>query len=92
MTFLAKMYSSVLSFILVLIPAVFARTDPKNHFNNPAFNNGKLPVWTVGELQVISWETQLDVFNLSFWQQSLMEDGASSQGNIYGMLDGNLKR
>lgn len=79
------MQKSILIFFLLLVPTVFARTNPKNHFTNPAFNNGNNPVWELGEKQVISWVTEMEVFNISFWQQSLMEDGASSQGNIYGM-------
>lgn len=58
-------------------------SDSHNYFTNPASNSGVNPVFTLGDKLVVSWKTTLDVFNVSIWQQSLVETGAASQGNIF---------
>lgn len=65
------------------IASLVAGSDPNNYFTNPADNTGINPVYALGDKLVISWKTTLDVFNVSIWQQSLVETGAASQGNIY---------
>lgn len=69
---------------VVLYGLFVAAAASSDYFKSPARYHGENPVWTLGDQHVISWETSLEVFNLSIWQQSLVEDGASSQGNIYG--------
>lgn len=68
---------------LASIASLVAGSDPDNYFTNPADNSGINPVFTLGDKLVVSWKTTLDVFNVSIWQQSLVETGAASQGNIY---------
>ena len=70
---------------LTKLICVSLASNGNNYFTNPASNNGINPVWTLGDEQLISWRTTLDVFNVSIWQQSLVEQGASSQGNVYCM-------
>lgn len=73
------------SLILIFAGLVFitVASDSNNYFTNPASNTGINPVWTLGENQVIAWKTTLGVFNVSIWQQSLVQQSAASQGNIY---------
>lgn len=71
--------------ILISFALHVVSSDNKNYFISPASNDGINPVLTLGETTVISWKTTLDVFNVTIWQQSLVEQGASSQGNIYCM-------
>ncbi|CRL18851.1 unnamed protein product [Penicillium camemberti] len=68
------------------IASLVAGSDPDNYFTNPADNTGINPVYALGDKLVISWKTTLDVFNVSIWQQSLVETGAASQGNIYSKI------
>ncbi|KAA8649334.1 hypothetical protein EYZ11_011621 [Aspergillus tanneri] len=76
-----------LSFYLVaLLPTVCGKTDANNYFINPSSNTGIAPVWTLGDQQVISWKTTLEVFNISMWQQSLVQQSAASQGNVYSKI------
>ncbi|KAL4737796.1 hypothetical protein BDV11DRAFT_190794 [Aspergillus similis] len=60
--------------------------DDENHFMNPSSWTGINPEWKLGEEQVIAWETTLEVFNISFWQQSLFQQTAASQGNVYSKI------
>ncbi|KGO68442.1 hypothetical protein PITC_070670 [Penicillium italicum] len=76
--FLILLLASVTSFV--------AGNDANNHFTNPPDNNGNKPVYTLGDELVVSWTTTLDIFNVSFWQQDLVETGASSQGNIFSKI------
>ncbi|KAJ6123783.1 hypothetical protein N7471_011100 [Penicillium samsonianum] len=61
-------------------------SDNHNYFTNPASNSGVNPVFTLGDKLLVSWKTTLDVFNVSIWQQSLVETGAASQGNIFSKI------
>lgn len=70
--------------LLAVIITLVGASDGKNYFTNPASNTGINPVWALGDTQVISWKTELGVFNVSIWQQSLVQESAASQGNIYG--------
>jgi hypothetical protein len=70
-------------FILFAFSPVAHGVDSKNHFKNPSSWTGINPVWTIGDTQVIAWETTLGVFNISFWQQSIVQESAASQGNVY---------
>lgn len=76
-----------LNIFLLLFSSVIGVVGTSNYFLNPATTTGINPVWTLGEQQIISWQTTLDVFNVSIWQQSLVEQGASSQGNVYCMSE-----
>ncbi|KAI2865007.1 hypothetical protein CBS63078_11074 [Aspergillus niger] len=76
---------------LLLVPLFFFAyipkgTDPNNYFISPSSNTGINPVWTLGDEQVIWWKTTLGVFNISFWQESLVQQSAASQGNIYSKI------
>ncbi|KAJ5608292.1 hypothetical protein N7537_004911 [Penicillium hordei] len=71
---------------LAAIVSLVAGSDPDNYFTSPADNTGINPVFTLGDKLVVSWKTRLDVFNVSIWQQSLVETGAASQGNIYSKI------
>lgn len=51
---------------------------------NPVYINGKRLVWTLGDQKVVSWKTDLPVFNVSIWQQSPLGGSAYSRGNVYG--------
>ncbi|KAL4783507.1 hypothetical protein BJX76DRAFT_348501 [Aspergillus varians] len=73
--------------ILFIILALTARAaDDKNHFTNPSSWTGINPVWKLGEEQVIAWKTTLGEFNISFWQQSIFQQTAASQGNVYSKI------
>jgi hypothetical protein len=72
----------LLLFTTILTVATRA-ADDDNHFTNPSSWTGINPEWKLGEEQVIAWETTLEVFNISFWQQSLFQQTAASQGNVY---------
>jgi hypothetical protein len=63
----------------------FAAGDNKNYFTSPASNTGVKPVFTLGDQLLVSWVTELGEFNVTFWQQSIVEESAASQGNIYCM-------
>lgn len=77
---LLRLIQSLFIFLFGIVPTVRADT---NYFTNPASNTGINPIWTLGDTQVIAWETTLEVFNVTIWQQSLVQEGAASQGNIY---------
>ncbi|KAL4755433.1 hypothetical protein BDW72DRAFT_189192 [Aspergillus terricola var. indicus] len=73
--------------LLITILTVTTRAaDDENHFTNPSSWTGINPEWELGEEQVIAWETTLEVFNISFWQQSLFQQTAASQGNVYSKI------
>ncbi|BCS25420.1 uncharacterized protein APUU_50131A [Aspergillus puulaauensis] len=73
--------------ILFFILSPFALgADSKNNFKNPSSWTDINPVWTIGETQVIAWETTLGEFNISFWQQSIIQESAASQGNVYSKI------
>ncbi|KAJ9491212.1 hypothetical protein VN97_g2021 [Penicillium thymicola] len=75
-----------LLYFLAGIVSLVAGSDPDNYFTNPADNTGINPVFALGDKLVVSWKTTLEVFNVSIWQQSLVETGAASQGNIYSKI------
>ncbi|OJK02432.1 hypothetical protein ASPACDRAFT_41260 [Aspergillus aculeatus ATCC 16872] len=80
---------SALRFLLLLLCFIIQRaatSDANNYFIKPSSGNGINPVWTLGDDQVISWKTTLGVFNVSIWQQSLVQQSAASQGNIYSKI------
>ncbi|KAL4795269.1 hypothetical protein BDV19DRAFT_389401 [Aspergillus venezuelensis] len=60
--------------------------DDDNHFTNPSSWTGINPEWELGDTQVIAWKTTLDTFNISIWQQSLFQETAASQGNVYSKI------
>lgn len=72
---------SLLILLCGIILAVSA--DNKNYFTSPASNNGINPVYTIGDDLLVSWVTELGVFNVTIWQESLVQQSAASQGNIY---------
>jgi hypothetical protein len=73
----------VLIIAFAWLASIVVASDSKNYFTNPASNTGINPVWTLGDKQVVAWKTTLEVFNVSIWQQSLVQQSAASQGNIY---------
>ncbi|PYH90413.1 hypothetical protein BO71DRAFT_402236 [Aspergillus ellipticus CBS 707.79] len=73
-------------FILFFLIQITRGTDANNYFITPSSDNDINPIWTLGDEQVISWATTLGIFNISFWQQSLVEESAASQGNIYSKI------
>ncbi|KAJ5357939.1 hypothetical protein N7541_005097 [Penicillium brevicompactum] len=75
-----------LALIFIGLISIVNGSDGSNYITNPASNTGINPVWTLGEQQVISWRTELEVFNVTFWQQSLVEQSASSKGNIFAKI------
>ncbi|KAF9893917.1 hypothetical protein FE257_008888 [Aspergillus nanangensis] len=72
-----------LSIILLGLILTTAAKNPGNYFMNPASNTGINPEWEVGDEQVVSWKTTTGAFNISLWQQSLVEQAAISQVNIF---------
>lgn len=78
--------NSILIILLGLVTLAIGGTDGENYFTNPASNDGINPVFTLGDEQVISWKTTLGVFNISMWQQSLVQQSAASQGNVYSKI------
>ncbi|KAK2761270.1 hypothetical protein FQN54_001792 [Arachnomyces sp. PD_36] len=74
---------SLLLILLGIISTARGTDFSKNYFTSPASNTGINPVWTLGDTEVISWETTLGVFEISIWQESLVQVGAASQGNVY---------
>ncbi|CAI7669147.1 unnamed protein product [Penicillium bialowiezense] len=72
--------------IFIGLISVAHGSDDSNYITNPASNTGINPVWALGEQQVISWKTELEVFNVTFWQQSLVEQSAASKGNIFSKI------
>ncbi|KAJ5619105.1 hypothetical protein N7510_003089 [Penicillium lagena] len=75
--------SLIISLLEIILVATASST--KNYFTSPASNTGINPVFTLGDKLLVSWVTELGEFNVSFWQQSLVQQSAASQGNIYGM-------
>lgn len=75
--------NSIFIILFALVTLAIGGTDGENYFTSPASNTGINPVYTLGDQQVISWKTTLGVFNISMWQQSLVQEGAASQGNVY---------
>lgn len=78
-----QMYLIQSLFIFLFGIILLARGQKESRFTNPSANNGNNPVWALGDKQVISWETTLPVFNVTIWQQSLVQESAASQGNLY---------
>ncbi|KAJ5162316.1 hypothetical protein N7492_007708 [Penicillium capsulatum] len=74
-------------FVLGVLFSVAVTGD--NYFKSPAQSHGKDPVLTLGETQLVSWETSLDVFNVTIWQQSRYQESAASKGNIYSKIHAN---
>ncbi|KAL4765624.1 uncharacterized protein BDW70DRAFT_66561 [Aspergillus foveolatus] len=72
--------------IIIILTVTTRAADDDNHFTNPSSWTGINPEWKLGEEQVIAWETTLEVFNISFWQQSLFQQTAASQGNVYSKI------
>lgn len=62
---------------------LIAASSNKNYFTSPVSNTGARPVFTLGDQLLVSWVTELGEFNVTFWQQSLVQETAASQGNIY---------
>lgn len=73
----------LIDYLIAFYGFISVTTAADNYFKSPVRKHGKDPVLTLGETQLISWKTSLEVFNVSIWQQSRYQDGASSQGNIY---------
>ncbi|KAK2757555.1 hypothetical protein FQN54_004524 [Arachnomyces sp. PD_36] len=76
---------SLLIFLFGIAPTVRAAANEKNHFINPTSHE----VWSIGDVHTIEWITELKDVNVTFWQQSLTEDSASKDGNIYSKTQEN---
>ncbi|KAF9245489.1 hypothetical protein DTO006G1_2244 [Penicillium roqueforti] len=74
--------------LLILLSALLAtvKAEKTNYMINPVYINGKSPVWTLGDQKVVAWKTDLPVFNVSIWQQSLLGGGAYTRGNVYAQV------
>ncbi|KAL4882554.1 hypothetical protein BJY04DRAFT_217048 [Aspergillus karnatakaensis] len=55
-------------FCLLVVAALSVVAEEPGFFVNPS--SRQFSQWTLGEEQAISWETTLDVFNISFYQQN----------------------
>ncbi|KAL4882885.1 hypothetical protein BJY04DRAFT_186241 [Aspergillus karnatakaensis] len=73
-------------FILAILTLLARAKDDNNHFTNPSSWTGINPEWQLGDQQVIAWKTTLGTFNISIWQQSLFQQTAASQGNVYSKI------
>lgn len=65
----------------LILSCISTTTGQTNYFINPSSNGGPNSVGTLGEKQVISWKTSLPEYNISFWQQSLVQEIADRQGS-----------
>lgn len=65
---------------LLSASAVFVNPPPAVRHTDMATN----PVWTVGQDQVIAWQSDAPISNLSFWQQNLSIASARNGGDIFG--------
>ncbi|KAJ5225268.1 hypothetical protein N7468_006493 [Penicillium chermesinum] len=72
--------------LVMLCGIVLVAADTKNYFTSPASNNGINPVYAIGDDLLVSWVTELGVFNITIWQESLVQQSAASQGNIYSKI------
>ncbi|KAL2002199.1 hypothetical protein VTN02DRAFT_462 [Thermoascus thermophilus] len=82
---LDSLLSSVLVFV-ALFQGVVAQGNGASHnrfVNPPSSNSAENLVWTLGDQEVISWVTTLPTFNISIWQQSMVQESAASGGNIF---------
>lgn len=73
----------ILIFLSGLISFSSAGTDEKNYFTSPATNTGVNPVYTLGDTLLVSWVTELEEFNVTIWQESLVQASAASKGNVF---------
>lgn len=84
-------YTSTLPFVMHLAQSLIylfgitlvAASSDKSYFTSPVSGTGVRPIFTLGDQLLVSWVTDLGEFNITFWQQSLIQDSAASQGNIY---------
>ncbi|KAJ5912342.1 hypothetical protein N7504_001225 [Penicillium tannophilum] len=67
-------------------PTLIAASSDTNYFTSPVSNTAVRPVFTLGDQLQISWVTELGTFNVTFWQQSQVQESAASQGNIYSKI------
>jgi hypothetical protein len=75
------------SLVCLIGITVVTASSNNNYFTSPISSTGVRPVFTLGDQLLVSWITELDEFNVSFWQQSLVQESAASQGNIYCMSE-----
>ena len=64
-------------------PTLVAASSDTNYFTSPVSNTAVRPAFTLGDQLQVSWVTELGTFNVTFWQQSQVQESAASQGNIY---------
>ncbi|EEP80267.1 predicted protein [Uncinocarpus reesii 1704] len=80
---LPKLHVFMRWFLLSLAIAGSAGLNPeKNRFVNPG-RGGPTPVWLVGEEQVISWKTEMEVYNISLWHEFPGGGGATFGSVLY---------
>ncbi|KAM5447155.1 hypothetical protein McanCB56680_005389 [Microsporum canis] len=61
----------------------------KNRFvNPPAANSADNPQWYLGELQTVSWITELKDYEISIWQQFPTESVANYSGVVFSTSSG----
>lgn len=76
------------SLICLFVITLVAASSDKNCFTSPISNTAIRPAFTLGDQLQVSWITELGTFNVTFWQQSQVQESAASQGNIYCMSTG----
>lgn len=78
--------SRSIGFIIIfeLIAVTFSLGNSKNRFvNPPAANSADNPQWYLGELQTVSWITELKDYEISIWQQFPTESVANYSGVVF---------
>ncbi|KAJ5948315.1 hypothetical protein N7466_001330 [Penicillium verhagenii] len=70
----------------IILGSSLVAADNKNYFTSPVSNTAARPSFTLGDQVQVSWVTELGEFNVTFWQESLVQESAASQGNIYSKI------
>lgn len=68
--------------LLALAPVAWAK------FSSPDVENGAKPAWTVGDRQVVAWDSSdnhADEVNVTLWQQFPVGEGAKNIALVYCM-------
>lgn len=74
--------------IVVLSHNASAANSDRTYFTNPPSSQADadgMPDYELGNVQEISWTTDLDVFNISIWQRDRGSGNKSNGGNIFGL-------
>lgn len=74
--------------IVVLSHNASAANSDRTYFTNPPSSQADadgMPEYELGNVQEISWTTDLDIFNISIWQRDRGSGNKSNGGNIFGL-------